>query len=626
MRLRGRPTGSEGPRRPRPEGARCGKLGGVKRFRSPVAVLLALSAVLALAPCPAAADVIHLASGDEIRGRIVEETPLEYVVEVPGGRTRIRKADVVEIDREKEGEYLARQGEDLQRLGAIDEALTYFRRALEKGDRRAAEKIADLQQTALRRARESGNLAEMERRVAEIRKIAPQTQRAKELGAAADAAAREVGAARQKARETASRGRAAVQKDAARALALFREAIRLDLGLAQELAPWLASATAGEGARLAREGEHARAAALFEEAIGHDARITPHVLEALSVCRVGVALERLRSGDPPAAIAALRAAVEADPPGRLARFYLGVALEVTGEAVLAEMQYRELCAQAGALAPGEPGMAPLRAAARAATGIRLPVDAETLLAQARFDRPAEGLAYQGERGAVKVLAPSAAIGEIVLGSAEAAAQEIARWAGPGARSTPVEITVLESQDRFREITGQPEGVLGLTLNQARGPSGERRIFTFAQARGLATSVVPHEMGHALAMASVRGAIPLWLNEGLAISCEETRWIQGRIAGYKASLEDGSAIPVEELIRMRSYPKQERIASFYDGAAALGSFLIGRGGREHALALAQRAAQGGLEPALSEVYGFQDLESATNAFATWLRDGGGAPPR
>src|SRR5207253_246052 len=159
----------------------------------------------------------------------------------------------------------------------------------------------------------------------------------------------------------------------------------------------------------------------------------------------------------------------------------------------------------GASAPGGFEVGAIRTAAAQAAG-PLPVAAADLLDTGRFERPAGELAFTAARGLIAVHAPDAALGNAVLEAAERAAQEIGSWAGGQATATRVDITVLPNQAKFRELTGLPAGVIGVTLRSVRGPHGEKKIFTFAGIRDIGSTVIPHEMTHALAMAAVNGTI------------------------------------------------------------------------------------------------------------------------
>ena len=63
-------------------------------------------------PSSAAADVIYLKNGNKIRGKVINEDPKGYLLEVPYGTMRVLRRQVAKIERESDETYLRRTGEE----------------------------------------------------------------------------------------------------------------------------------------------------------------------------------------------------------------------------------------------------------------------------------------------------------------------------------------------------------------------------------------------------------------------------------------------------------------------------------------------------------------------------------
>lgn len=579
-------------------------------------------AISLLCGAPAArADVVKLLNGDEIRGRIVEESAATIILEVAGGTIRIARGEVLEIVREAPGDYAIQKGDELLALGAFDEARALYRLALERGVRDAAGRLARTERGAAERALARGDIQEAERRYGDMLAAArvdprdgPALEDAARAGIAAARAQRERAI---RAAEVGARELAASNFHAAR-LALD-EAAALDRTLAAGLRAPRAAAAAAEGDAFAQQGDHARAAALFELAMAVDPGVGARVARSLATCRVALAIQRFELDDPAGAAAILREAIAYDPTSRAARFYLGIALEAAGDPVQAILVYRDLigATQVATAVSGDDLGALRQACAKAAAP--LPVDPALILDLGRWDAIHKLLPLAARRGKIVVHAADARLAEAVAASAERVAGEIGAWAGEAARERTVAIYVFESEARFLAVTGQPARTQGFTRSRAGGDDMPARIYSHAGAPSLVDVVIPHEMTHALTVGGRAAAgLPLWISEGLALSTEPEALRRGRIASYRRALASGAALPVREIVTLRGYPAPGHLTSYYDGAGALTQFLIERGGRERLLAAGRSAGAGGsIEGVLRDAYRFQTIDEMALVFAGWL---------
>jgi tetratricopeptide (TPR) repeat protein len=81
---------------------------------------------------PLLADTIVLRDGGTISGKIVEENDEAVTLDVPGGRVKISRDRIARIERESDEDYTLKEAGRLMKLGALEDAARYYRRAYEK--------------------------------------------------------------------------------------------------------------------------------------------------------------------------------------------------------------------------------------------------------------------------------------------------------------------------------------------------------------------------------------------------------------------------------------------------------------------------------------------------------------
>jgi hypothetical protein len=108
----------------------------------------------------------------------------------------------------------------------------------------------------------------------------------------------------------------------------------------------------------------------------------------------------------------------------------------------------------------------------------------------------------------------------------------------------VKIYIYPDRDSFQKATGQP------TWSEGMASYNDKQIMSYAWSKGFTESLLPHEMAHLIFRDFVRfkGAIPLWLDEGVAQWMEEPKRPQiKRIA--KKYFQESSFLCVEDMMRL-----------------------------------------------------------------------------
>ncbi len=176
---------------------------------------------------------------------------------------------------------------------------------------------------------------------------------------------------------------------------------------------------------------------------------------------------------------------------------------------------------------------------------------------------------------------------------------------------PCEVYIYPTAKEYQEVSHLPEWNPGVTRYQkAGGHLLYHRILTYQTARGLYKTILPHELGHVMLLASINyNSIPRWLNEGWATQMEydyQKRYRQWKI---KAAIASGQAMSLEKMFQLRKYPKTSQETSiFYAQAYSFVAFLLKMGGWNQLGKLAQTVRNQSSLKALETVYGIQGIKN------------------
>jgi len=103
----------------------------------------------------------------------------------------------------------------------------------------------------------------------------------------------------------------------------------------------------------------------------------------------------------------------------------------------------------------------------------------------------------------------------------------------------------------------------------------RSIMSYQDAPGLIKSIIPHELTHAV-LPDILGVgvnLPLWANEGLAVSREPDFKHHYFKKNLKFALAKGVAFPLEDFLSMKKYPSKESVDLYYATAFGVTQILL-----------------------------------------------------
>ncbi len=140
--------------------------------------------------------------------------------------------------------------------------------------------------------------------------------------------------------------------------------------------------------------------------------------------------------------------------------------------------------------------------------------------------------------------------------------------------------------------------------------------------GSSAGVLSHEMAHLVINRFMAGELPLWLNEGLAewygeFAYAEFKGVKKSRRGVFRALP--KTWPIRETLRARSYPRDARkVDEFYQQSKYLVGFLQLEKPEAFASFVADLAAGGALDTALTRHYGFLNDAEFEKAFWKFAR--------
>ena len=153
---------------------------------------------------------------------------------------------------------------------------------------------------------------------------------------------------------------------------------------------------------------------------------------------------------------------------------------------------------------------------------------------------------------------------------------------------------------------------------------DKVIRTFPSAHGFFDSTLPHEMGHIIFREFVgfRSALPLWLDEGVAMYQEKAkRW--GANDSVFQAIKTKTFIPLPELsvMSLTSETDSKVVNLFYAEAASIVYYLISELGQYRFVAFCQKLKDGEtFEKALTDTYPrFTDLEGLNRTWTKYLEE-------
>ncbi len=569
------------------------------------------------AAAPVAADVIHLKNGNKIRGMVISNGAGLLVLEMPYGRMTIPSRLVASIESEAEEEYLRKAGEHLMAFEDVDHGLELLRRAFEAdpdapSGRRA---LLDALHAAADQRVTRGLLRQAEALLAEASALAPSDastgERRAELGERLAALSEREDAAC----DSFAGG------DYTRAYAQLSELLRDYPEERERFRKEFASSAVYMGHEALRGGDPETARRYYHEAIAQEPDLVTTVSVPLAFCEARCATPLLEQGKFREARLRLQPVLDLLPGDAALIYLLGLACEGDGDLGEAARLYGILAGPEHKTINGPKHLAELR------------LRAEERLGAANNLVPLEDPRWRAKDGAWRERETRHFV---IHHQDPEQAEEAERYLEHhlrrlertwfAGRQTPrfaqkIEVHLHGSVEALRERSAAPHWSNGYTALERRyGLITSTRIHLNIGARQLLSSVIPHELAHALIPHRMGSAepLPLWLDEGIATSEEAAVKQEYYERVVREAAAAGALLPLAELLGLTAYPATEaEVGLLYAQSNSLVRFLRTRWGSRKFFDNARRILLGADE-ALRQGTEFDSLTGLESAWLAWVR--------
>jgi hypothetical protein len=147
-----------------------------------------------------------------------------------------------------------------------------------------------------------------------------------------------------------------------------------------------------------------------------------------------------------------------------------------------------------------------------------------------------------------------------------------------------------------------------TTHSSRGRVVSQRIDLLQDGSDLLRSVLPHELAHVLlSYHFVRRPLPLWAEEGLAVSAEAREMRDAHIKNLDSYARRGTLYSASELMTMREYPAEELRGVFYAQSVSLVEYFINRRGAVPFMEFLNLTSRQVSDAVLQRIYGLASLQ-------------------
>ncbi|HZY85998.1 MAG TPA: hypothetical protein VFE78_14290, partial [Gemmataceae bacterium] len=352
-------------------------------------------------------------------------------------------------------------------------------------------------------------------------------------------------------------------------------------------------------ARLTRQGV-TLSAAVLTVALGRNAAraVVPSGLLG-ETCRAAAAS---RAGGPAAAVIPTRVTVLSE--GVLRTMLMDTRRKLLGVLLAAGV----VAAGAGALAYRAPAGEP---PGKTEPALAVPGKVQPVVtppaAPAPADEPATASVYRTAN--FRVEAPSLRVARLagVYAEHHRKAQAV-RWLGrelpPWLKPCPLRVKVTASGSGGATAFSFDNGKVLSRDMHVEGPLEQ-----------LLSSVLPHEVTHAVIADHFRAPVPRWADEGIAVLAEDDYELQRHDKMLGQILKTpGRAIPLRRLFSMKDYPRDVMV--LWAEGYSVAHFLVGLKDRKTFLAFVKQGTKDGWDKAAEAHYGFRDVEALEDA---WLKE-------
>lgn len=577
-------------------------------------ILLTLTPEIPLLVFCLLADTVVLKNGSEIQGEIIKETGDRIVLRFEGGTIELQRRRVETVRREPRVRYLLAEGERQLLRGSHEAAAASFRAAIEEdpGSRRAR----------------AGLLAAREGRAADLTRLGRHAE-AKALyrelieeGSASDEAALAIEAidrTLEDARREEERGLEELRSgDVEKGLWRLQRVHDVFPERREAISLPMARALVEVASRHLDASRWADAESSYLRAMTIEPDLEPLVGAPFARAVQGMALPLLARGEFEEAETIIARGLDVSPESEVLRYYHGLCLEARGRTRDAALEYLSVVG----------GRRP-RSLETAAVELR--VEAERILADAGKTPP---LASPHSDGVVAgefreleterfiVLHKSPSVAEEVALVAERSYRTLLRELGCATHvGTPLTIVLYPDREAYRAASEFGEWSAGShRIVRRLGALSSHRILTYQGQPRLYSGVLPHEIAHALLAhrLSYPERIPLWANEGFAVTRESAYFRQHVLRSAATEMARRNLIPVQDLIAFEEYPS-DRIELFYAQSMSLVEFLLSLKGTETFLGFLQAMSRPRpeIDRELKRFYDISGQRALESRWVAWL---------
>ncbi|MFA5275954.1 MAG: peptidase MA family metallohydrolase, partial [Candidatus Omnitrophota bacterium] len=152
---------------------------------------------------------------------------------------------------------------------------------------------------------------------------------------------------------------------------------------------------------------------------------------------------------------------------------------------------------------------------------------------------------------------------------------------------------------------------------------QKTIQTYPGEEGFFETVLPHEMGHIIFRELVgfsNAAIPMWLDEGVAMYQERDRGLNSK--GYlRQAMREGNFMNIFELsvYNLGSSADRKKVEIYYIESLSMVAYLIREFGREKFVLFCQNLRdKQNLQRAVAASYNFPSLKELDTAWREYIK--------
>jgi tetratricopeptide (TPR) repeat protein len=575
---------------------------------------LAFLSTIAIYAAPALADTVYLRNGRVIEGTVISADDEVVVVEFASGVVRLKRGEVLRVERAPPAEKLATDLRAMSRAGRVGEALTRLdRESKALPEKRAKALRVELLRAEAARLEKGLRLAEAYKTLLEATRLAP---RDAETAKGVERLSRKLHELRKLVKRARLSAKGGKLEDA---VALFEEALRIAPEGRPLLAPELADACRRLGARDLSASDPA-AAGWYERAMRADPSLADELKERYVHARLLPILKLMKEGDLDGAAGGLDPVLRFAPDDSQAHYVYGRILQARRRWRAASEHYFRALPTAERPSGETPGSSEGTARLRESVEKYLAKvhDKATARRRQREERAkvAPGAAMRMSGRNFVVHNRNLKLARKVLAAAE---RQVDRVQAALARAGRVPwneacpIYLMQDEKTFLQSTGQPQWSGGVSHTESVNGKLVRQYLTVYQTcPNILKTTVPHEVTHLVFSAATGYAsgVPRSLHEGFAVSLEPEYVDRYRRHGRAMLLWKrlaGELIPLADLYGLKDVGMDPTL--FYAESASVADFLMTRKGPRVFLKFAVDAGKEGVVSALKTHYGtaLADLE-------------------